>query len=121
LYFAASATTAGALSAPSATERRSAKMSFSARPWPSAAPSDVLREVSEAQVSTRSPRPQSPESVSAFAPMARPKRVSSAKPRVMSAARAPSPSLRPSATPPAMAMTFFTAPPISAPIKSSAT
>jgi hypothetical protein len=52
--------------------------------------------------------------------MAKPRRVSSAKPRVMSAARAPSPSLRPSATPQAMAMTFLTAPPISAPTRSSA-
>src|SRR5690606_16733746 len=48
LYFAASATTAGALSMPSATERRSARMSFSLRPSPRAAPSAVLRAASDA-------------------------------------------------------------------------
>ena len=69
-------------------------------------------------MSTRSPRPASPASVSACAPRARPKRVISAKPRAISAARALRPSPAPSTTPQAMASTFLTAPPISAPTMS---
>ena len=52
------------------------------------------------------------------APRARPKRVISAKPRAISAARAFWPSPAPSTTPQAIASTFLTAPPISAPITS---
>ena len=49
------------------------------------------------------------------------RRAVSARPRVMSAARALWPKPRPSLTPVAIASTFFTAPPISTPIKSSLT
>ena len=58
--------------------------------------------------------------VSARPPRARARRVISASPRVISAARAFSPSPRPSTMPQAIASTFFTAPPISAPATSSA-
>ena len=50
---------------------------------------------------------------------ARPSRTISARPRVISAARALSPNPRPSTIPQAIAKTFFTAPPISAPTTSS--
>ena len=53
------------------------------------------------------------------APSARPRRLISASPRVMSAARAFMPSCRPSHSPVAMASTFFTAPPTSTPTMSS--
>ena len=82
-------------------------------------PSEKLRELADEQVSTRSPRPLRPASVSRFAPCARPKRVISAKPRPISAARAFWPSPLPSTTPQAIASTFLTAPPISAPARSS--
>jgi hypothetical protein len=55
----------------------------------------------------------------ALAPFARPKRTTSARPRVISAARAFSPRPRPITMPQAMAMTFLTAPPTSTPITSS--
>ena len=53
--------------------------------------------------------------VSLRAPQARPSRTSSLKPRVVSAACAEAPSLRPTAMPAAIASTFFAAPPISTP------
>jgi len=49
------------------------------------------------------------------APQARPSRASSLKPRVVNAANAEAPSLRPSTMPAAIASTFFAAPPISTP------
>ena len=54
-------------------------------------------------VSTRSPRPESPMSVSGFAPSALPNRVNSAKLRASRAARALSPRPMPSTIPQAMA------------------
>ncbi len=57
--------------------------------------------------------------VSGLAPFATANRVISAKPRVIRAAWALRPSFSPSTTPQAMARTFFTAPPASAPIMSS--
>ena len=45
----------------------------------------------------------------------RPSRANSLKPRVVSAASADAPSLRPSTIPAAIASTFFAAPPISTP------
>jgi hypothetical protein len=48
-----------------------------------------------------------------------PSRVTSARPRVISAARAFRPNPSPSQMPVAMAITFLTAPPISTPITSS--
>ena len=90
-----------------------------AGPRRSPLPSEKLRELVEEQVRTRSPRPDRPASVSRRAPQARPKRVISAKPRAISAARAFWPSPLPSTTPQAIASTFLTAPPISAPATSS--
>src|SRR6185503_3433724 len=69
-------------------------------------------------VSTRSPSPVRPASVSRRAPAAQARRAISARPRVMSPACAFRPRPRPSATPAAMAMTFFSAPPISTPTTS---
>mgnify|MGYP001114417766 CR=1 FL=1 len=66
-------------------------------------------------------KPDRPAIVSGRPPRARPKRVISAKPRAISAARAFCPSPAPSTTPQAMARTFLTAPPISAPTTSSET
>ena len=88
-------------------------------PSPIALPSEKLRLLVDEQVSTRSPRPDRPASVSRRPPIASPKRVISAKPRAISAARAFWPSPRPSATPQAIASTFLTAPPTSAPATSS--
>ena len=62
--------------------------------------------------------PARPANVSGSPPMATPRRVSSARPRVMTAARVLSPAPRPSAMPAAMAMTFLSAPPISQPTTS---
>ena len=67
------------------------------------------------QVRIRSPSPDRPVIVSARAPNARPKRNSSAKPRVISAAAALAPSPRPATMPAAIASTFLAAPPISTP------
>ena len=53
--------------------------------------------------------------VSLRAPQARPSRTSSLKPRVVSAACAEAPSLRPTTMPAAIASTFLAAPPISTP------
>ena len=82
-------------------------------------PREKLRELVDEQVSTKSPRPDRPASVSRRAPLAVPKRVISAKPRAMSAAWAFWPRPLPSTTPQAIASTFLTAPPISAPVTSS--
>ena len=57
--------------------------------------------------------------VSCRAPSATPNRAISAKPRVISAARALSPNVKPSHKPVAIASTFFTAPPTSTPTQSS--
>jgi hypothetical protein len=82
-------------------------------------PTRRLRERSPVQVRNRSPMPDKPMKVSARPPSALPKRAISCNPRVSRAARAFMPSPRPSQTPVAMAMTFLTAPPTSAPITSS--
>ena len=62
--------------------------------------------------------PASPENVSGSPPMATPSRVSSARPRVITAARVLSPVPRPSAMPDAIAITFFSAPATSQPTTS---
>jgi len=62
--------------------------------------------------------PARPASVPETAPRATARRVISASPRVMSAARAFSPRPSPSAMPVAIAMTFFSAPPSSTPVTS---
>ncbi len=63
--------------------------------------------------------PERPAAVSARPPKATARRDSSARPRVTRAARAFSPSPAPTATPAAMASTFFAAPPTCAPTGSS--
>ena len=93
--------------------------SASRRPRASSIPTWRFRLSVPVQVTTRSPRPLKPASVSRRPPAAHASRVTSARPRVISAARAFWPRPRPSATPDAMAMTFFIAPPISTPITSS--
>ena len=81
-------------------------------PAASARPTRRLRDRSPVQVSTRSPRPARPISVSRRPPSAADRRPVSASPRVISAARALWPKPRPSLAPAAIASTFFTAPPI---------
>ena len=70
------------------------------------------------QVNTRSPMPERPERVWGSAPIRTARRVTSASPRVINAARALYPHPSPSLTPAAMAITFFTAPPTSTPTTS---
>src|SRR5499427_859208 len=84
-------------------------------PRPSATPSEKLRDCGLEQVRIRSPRPDRPVSVSPRAPYASPNRISSAKPRVVSAAAALAPRPRPVTMPAAIASTFLAAPPISTP------
>ena len=62
--------------------------------------------------------PASPAKVTCWPPIAHPSRVSSARPRVITAARVLSPVPRPSAMPDAMAITFLSAPATSQPITS---
>ena len=112
--------TAGAEATPSATESLPASAWSSVWPWPNARPTLMLRDCGLEQVSTRSPRPQRPATVSASPPSATAMRVISEKPRVISAACAERPRPRPSTMPQPMASTFFTAPPASAPTMSVA-
>ena len=70
------------------------------------------------QVAMVSPRPASPANVPGLPPMATPRRVISATPRLITMARVLSPVPRPSAIPAAIATTFFRAPPTSTPITS---
>ena len=71
----ASATTAAAECMPSLTDFRLPRMSLSDLPSPSAKPSDIFRDCWLEQVRIRSPRPESPFSVSGLAPMVTPKRI----------------------------------------------
>ena len=84
----------GAVKAPSASPVLP-WMSFAASPLPRLMPKLKLRDCGLEQVRIRSPRPDRPIIVSVLAPSARPKRTSSAKPRVVSAAAALAPSPRP--------------------------
>src|SRR2546427_7930643 len=77
---------------PSATMRVSRSTAATVWPRVSAMPSWRLRERLPVHVRTRSPRPASPERVAGAPPSATASRVISASPRVMSAARAFSPS-----------------------------
>ena len=65
-----------------------------------------------------SPMPASPAKVSALPPMATPRRVTSARPRVMRAERVLSPAPWPSPIPTAIAMIFLSTPPNSQPMTS---
>jgi integrase len=96
-----------------ATRRDAAVSGFS--PLPNATPQEKLRDCGVPQVRIKSPRPERPIMVSVFAPHALPKRTSSAKPRVVSAAEALAPSPLPVTMPAAIARTFFVAPPSSTP------
>lgn len=87
-------------------------------PRPMASPARRLRELSPVQDSTRSPMPESPANVRGLAPIARPSRAISTRPRVISAARALSPIPSPSEMPAPRAMTFFSAPASSTPTRS---
>ena len=78
-------------------------------------PARLLRLCILAQVTIRSPIPDKPENVAKSAPIARPSRVISAIPLVISAALVLSPYPKPSAIPAASAITFFNAPPIHIP------
>src|SRR5580704_7617431 len=102
----------GAVKAPSA---RPVLMVPGFWPWPRLTPNWKLRDCGLEQVNSKSPRPLSPIMVCGLAPKALPKRVSSAKPRVVSAAPALAPRPRPVTTPAAIASTFLVAPPISTP------
>ena len=84
-------------------------------PCPIRIPALLLRECMEAQVTIRSPIPESPVNVSGLPPMATPKREISAIPLVIRAAFVLSPQPSPSAIPAASATTFFSAAPTSMP------
>ena len=81
---AASASAACDVRTPSATMRVPSRISCSGRPCASSTPTRRLRLGALVQVSTRSPRPASPDSVSRCAPAAHASRDISASPRVMS-------------------------------------
>ena len=87
-------------------------------PEPSSQPSEKFRDCVELQVRIKSPAPAKPDSVSGLAPLATPNLTISAKPLVTIAAREFSPKPLPFTIPQAIAITFFTAPPIWAPITS---
>ena len=84
-------------------------------------PSEKLRELVEEQVSTRSPRPHSPASVSRCAPQASAEAAHFGKAAGDQRRAGVLAEARPSTTPQAIASTFLTAPPISAPTTSSET
>src|SRR6267143_631111 len=107
-----------AVRTPSATCVIPARMSRRLWPRPSPSPTARFRESSPVQVSTRSPIPASPLSVSGLAPFFTASRTSSARPRVMMAARVLLPKPMPSEMPAAMAQTFFNDPPSSTPATS---
>ena len=114
-----SSTAETAVRTPSATivipERTSPILS----PRPTRIPTVRFRERSPVQVRTRSPIPASPANVCGCAPRRTPSREISASPREMRSARALWPNPSPSAIPAAIAITFFSAPPISIPVTSS--
>ena len=87
-------------------------------PNPSCSPTVRLRLNGLRHVVTRSPIPASPANVWASPPIATPRRLSSANPRVITIARVLSPTPSPWAMPHAMATTFFSAPPSSQPMTS---
>ena len=80
-------------------------------PPPKAKPKRRLRDWLSVHVKTKSPNPAMPIKVDGSALSAQPKRVISAKPRVIKAVRAFAPKPMPSAMPAPIAITFLTAPP----------
>ena len=115
----ASASAAAVVITPSATIRVLARIVGERPARPSSTPTWRFRLRLPVHVSTRSPRPLSPASVSRRPPIAHDSREISASPRVMSAASALCPSPADSTTPAAIAMMFLSAAPISTPTTSS--
>ena len=117
---AASRASTGAVKAPSATVRRSSSSSAAERPSPIAlAEREIARAGRRAGEDEVAEARQAGQRLAPARRIASPKRVISAKPRAISAARAFWPRPLPSTTPQAIASTFLTAPPISAPATSS--
>src|SRR5712691_3259707 len=113
-----SPTAARAVLTPSATDCLPASACSRVRPCPIATPRLRLRDKAPVAVRMRSPIPASPANVRGSAPSATPRRVISARPRVITAARVLCPKPRPSRIPAATAMTFLSAPPSSTPMAS---
>jgi hypothetical protein len=103
---------------PSAVWRVTATTSATLIPRPRFTPKVRLRESGDMHVATRSPSPARPAKVAGSPPRATPRRVVSARPRVMIEALELSPMPMPSAMPTARATTFLTAPPSSVPMTS---
>src|SRR5439155_7436593 len=116
----ASVTADRAVFTPSTTAARPANASSRLLPSPSSTPSWWLRDSGPVAVRMRSPIPASPANVAGSAPSATPRRVISASPRVIRAARVLWPIPRPSRMPAARAMTFLSAPASSTPSMSVA-
>src|SRR5690606_6073781 len=85
--FSASSLAVSVVVTPSATVSRPCSTSFKVAPRPISRPTLRLRESDPVHVSTRSPIPARPAKVSGSAPSFTPRRVISARPRVISAAR----------------------------------
>ena len=96
----------------------SASISAHVRPAASSTPRRWLRDSGEQQVAMTSPMPARPAKVSGLAPAATPRRVISARPRVMMPALPLSPKPSRSAAPAAMATMFLSAPHSSTPMTS---
>src|SRR3989454_4477613 len=103
---------------PSATMRVRSSTAATVSPCVRAMPSWRLREGLPADGGAEGPQPASPARGAGIAPSATASRVISASPLVMSAARAFSPRPSPSTRPVAIAITFFSAPPVSTPTTS---
>jgi len=116
-FSTASASIEGAECTPSATWPSCSRIASSDAPRARSSPTRRLREKLAVQVRMSPLLPRAHESLDR-PPSATPSRVSSASPRVISAARAFVPRPRPSLMPAAIAMTFFTAPLISTPARS---
>src|SRR6266487_18739 len=113
-----SATAVRVVFTPSTTAAFPASACCSVCPCPRATPSDRLRDRAPVAVRIKSPMPARPAKVTGCAPSVTPRRVISARPRVISAARVLKPSPRPSRMPAASAITFLSAPASSTPTTS---
>mmetsp|Transcript_12821 Transcript_12821/g.31286 ORF Transcript_12821/g.31286 Transcript_12821/m.31286 type:complete len:224 (-) Transcript_12821:555-1226(-) len=110
-----------AVATPSATAFVPPLISSKVIPLANLLPTLKFRLRLDEHVSMRSPTPARPAIARPFDPHATARRVSSARPRHTSAARALLPNSSPSSAPDAMARTFLTAPEISMPATSSDT
>mmetsp|Transcript_11230 Transcript_11230/g.38256 ORF Transcript_11230/g.38256 Transcript_11230/m.38256 type:complete len:258 (+) Transcript_11230:2796-3569(+) len=113
-----SSTTESEVATPSATSLLDAMMSSRDSPLPRRTPTLRFRDRGPKHVPNVSPTPERPLIVVGDAPMASASLRVSLQPRVTSAAIALVPRPRPSHMPAAIAITFFTAPPISTPTTS---